>query len=87
VKLKNCKTVAPRGNNETEVEKLDVEIPSQLLKRGTESDESDRSDDEAISLLHRGVEDPEWTPGSSYLQKNLRDNNTMTISHIGYVLD
>jgi len=65
-KLKDFKTIAPRENDEIETEKLDVEIPSHPLIRNVENNESDRSDDDAISSSHRCVEDTEWNPGSSY---------------------
>jgi hypothetical protein len=61
-----------------------VEIASHPAIRDVESNESDVSDNEAISSSHRRVEDPEWTPGSSYVQKKLRNGNT--VDDITYML-
>ena len=76
MKLKDYITVTPREDNEIETGKSDVVILSHPLTRDLESNWSDRSDDDVINSSHRRVDDPEWTPGSSCLQRKLRDNNT-----------
>ena len=54
------------------MEKLDSGIPSRPQKLNIESEESDTSDED-ISSLHRRKEDPEFTLGSSYLQRNCKE--------------
>jgi len=86
-KLRDSKIDAPRDDDEIGTKKSDVEIPSHSLIRGVESNESDESYDNVISSSHRCVEDPEWTPGSSYLQRSCKIATQLMISHIGYILD
>jgi hypothetical protein len=78
MRRKSCKIIAPRENNETEQEKVDVGTSSHQLIRDAESNESesDGSDNEVISTSRKHAEDPEWTRGSSYLQRKLPSNNT-----------
>jgi len=57
-------------------EKLDVEIPSHSLIRDARSSESDESDGDIRNLPRGCTEDPEWTPGSSFMQKKLQSSNT-----------
>jgi len=75
VKPKQYKEIAPKEYEEIEIEKLDVGITSHSQKLSIESEESDRSDEDIISSSHRCREDPEWTPGSSYLQRKLQSSN------------
>jgi hypothetical protein len=74
----NCKVFAPRETNETEQEKVDVGTSSHQLTRNTESSESDsyESDSDVISASRGRAKDPDWTPGSSYLQSKLTSNST-----------
>jgi len=69
LKIKAFNKVAPRGNDEVEVEKLVAEFPSHPPIRDVECSESDECDSDLDSSLHRRVGDPEWTAGASYLKR------------------
>jgi hypothetical protein len=81
VKLSKRERIAPRDNIETGSEESDVVIPSHSRKFNVEeneqSDESDGGvDGKVVDSPRRRSGDPEWSPGSVYLQKRLRSNNT-----------
>ena len=61
---------------EIKIEPPDVDIPcnSRLLEEG--SNESDSLDERDVNLSRQYERDPEWTPGSLYLQKKLQSNKT-----------
>jgi len=83
-RLKGFKAVVPEENNEIIVEKY-ITIPSGLLTESTEGCESDDSDENAIGSAQRRVEDPEWSPGSLYLQRKLHSSKN-TAYDIAYRL-
>ena len=59
----------------TDWEESNVEIPSQSQVVSTEDAELHESEDEADNLLSDGNdEEPEWNPGSLYLQRKLRSD-------------
>jgi hypothetical protein len=82
----SCKIIASRENSEIEQEKVDMGTSSHQLTRDTESNESesDGSDNDVISASRGRVEDAEWTPRSSYVQRKLPSNNTA--DDIAYML-
>ena len=68
--------LASRENKVVESKKLTAENPPRLQVIEVESEESDGSDEENVSPSQTRRADPEWTPGSSYLRKELRSNDT-----------
>jgi hypothetical protein len=77
MKLGRTKRLAPKEYREMETKKLNAENPArpQIVDVGIE--ESDRSDKEIISPSQARRTVPEWTPGSSYLQRKLQSSNTV----------
>jgi hypothetical protein len=84
-KVNTDKTVKPKQSRNSvsrkredsiNKENLDTEIRShpQVLDVGSASSED--SDEDSSSYLQRRREDPEWTPGSSYLQRKLQGNDS-----------
>ena len=65
-----------KGKKVVELKKLNAENPPRPRILDVESEESDRSDEENVSPSQTRRTDPEWTPGSSYLRKELRSNDT-----------
>ena len=59
--------------------------PPGPITESTEDSESDNSNEDAIGLAHRRAEDPEWSPGSKYLQRKLHSNQN-TADDIAYRL-
>ena len=76
VKLKQHKEVAPKGNIEVKVEEADTDTPPHSRMRNVESEESDESEEEIVNLAQMRIDDPEWTPGSSYQHRKLQSSNT-----------
>ena len=71
MKLGRTRKLAPRENRIVESKKLNAENPPRPRMVDVESDESDGSDEENVSPSQPRRADPEWTPGSSYLRKEL----------------
>jgi hypothetical protein len=76
VQSKRTKKLARKEREETGTEKLDVGNPSHSQILDVVDKESDRSDEDIISPSQTRRADPEWTPGSSYLQRKLQSSNT-----------
>jgi hypothetical protein len=76
IKSGRTKQLAPKKNDKVKLHEVHVENPPRPQVADVESDASDRSDDEIVSPSQVRSADPEWTPGSSYLRKKLRDINT-----------
>jgi len=75
--LKQHKEVASKESIEVKVEKADTDTPPHSRTRNVESGESDESEEEEIdNLAHRRIDDPEWTPGSSYQRRKLQSSST-----------
>ena len=56
-------------------------IPSHSQILDAESKESDRSDEEVNSSSQRRGEDPEWIPGSSYLQRKQNSDTDVNVAY------
>jgi hypothetical protein len=55
---------------------VDEDVSPHTGRLEIESEESDESDEQIVNSPRRHRGDPEWTPGSSYLQRNLQSNGT-----------
>ena len=60
---------------EIKVEPPDIDIPSNV-KLLEEEDELDSLDERDVNLSRQYERDPEWIPGSSYLQRKLQSSQT-----------
>jgi len=76
VKIKGFYKVAPRGNDDVQAGKLVEEFHSHPPVRDVECSEWGECDSDLDSWTHRRVGDPEWTAGSSCLEKKLPNDNT-----------
>ena len=61
---------------EIKVEPPDIDIPSNVKLLEEQDDESDSLDERDGNLSRQYERDPEWTPGSSYLQRKLQSSQT-----------
>jgi len=76
MKSGQTRKLAPRENKVVESKKLTAKSPPRPQVIQVESEASDGSDEENVSPSQTRRADPEWTPGSSYLRKELRSNDT-----------
>jgi transposase InsO family protein len=66
----------PEENMEAELEELEEDVSPHTDRLEIGSEESDESDEKIVSSPRKHRGDPEWTPGSSYLQRKLKSNST-----------
>ena len=84
MKSGRTRKLARRENKVVEPKNLTAENPPRPRILDVESEESEISDEEIISPLQMRRTDPEWTPGSSYLRKELQSNDT--VDNVAYRL-
>jgi hypothetical protein len=61
---------------EAKLEELEEDVSPHTGRLEIGSEESDESDEQIVSSPRKHRGDPEWTPGSSYLQRKLQSNST-----------
>jgi len=76
MKSGRTRKLAPKENNDVETKKPTAENPARPQLVDVDSNTSDCSDEEITSPSRISSTDSEWTPGSVYLRKNLRDTDT-----------